>query len=562
MPGKVDFAEGTKDKDEGRFVPVNRKGRTKSKAMSRSSVLATRASVTMGAFGGMMADTSGLIDDLSPNRMGGGMPGLLDDSDDEDYESAVPRFEHENRPNGPIIKAFTFLFQPRPKLDGEVNIEGIAWAMDSAAKGPLQMSGAFLGPALLVYASQTAESNWDGVGVPTVFGIPPSSLLTMASVFVSLANALIVPVFGNTIDYATTRRRLGFFSAVVLVTLNGLQSFITYETWVIMLCLFMSASIVESVNTTVTAQYLTELTDEPYELGQYTAWFCILHFMVQSLYTLIIVIVARVWELDNVNTARVSHCVSFFMAAPLLLIAWGKLFGKRTATIRLPEGRSILAQGFRGLRDTAVEIMRPGTKLPNLRLFMLSMFFCPDLSTGAYSSMFVTYMALQLKMTGDTIGLINLVILLSGIPGSFLSNSLCRKLGALKNFRYCLLWWVFGMTATPLIVSGPERAWLCFPFAIIWGIQFGWLIPSQKVLFCTIIPSGNETGTMSCLAFFQGIMGWFPPMFFSWINNNGYGMRLALASGDILYILCMFFLHWFDYEMAVEEADTFSLWRP
>ena len=440
------------------------------------------------------------------------------------------------------------------------NNKAIAWAMDSASKGPLKMSSTFLMSALLVLAK--SETTKTSQGEPAIYGIKVSSMLTLASIPVALAAAAFMPLFGAIVDYTSNRRAVGLGTAVVLVVINGTQSFVSSQNWLFMLGLLVLSNFLYVIHTTVVLAYLPDLSDDEGKLSGYTALFSIIQIVVQCIYVVIVLITTRVMEGDTVLTAQISHVVSFIMTTPLLLYSWTNLFQPCPALHVLPPGRSLITAGFTELSSTTRKILGPGTPLPCLRLFMLSMLFSPDLGSGNYNSIFISFETVHLNMTGGQIGLVSLLALLSTIPGSLLSKYLCTNYGALFSFRMCLIWWFTTMTLSSLVLKGPDQAHLCyFPFSLLWGVQFGWIFPSQQVLFCTLVPHGKETELMGIFSFFGQVMGWAPPLLFSGINELGWGMRLGLVSSNILIAVAFILLTFIDYNTALQQAKSFNNWN-
>lgn len=440
---------------------------------------------------------------------------------------------------------------PRNESSSEV----AAWAMDAAAKGPLNMSGAFLGTALLVLAKEDATAG-DDSDQPKIYGLRPSSLLTVSSVIVTLAAAAVMPLFGAIVDYTPHRKSIGLATAVAVALLNGAQSFVSGSTWPLMLLLLIFSNFLYIVHSTIVLAYLPGLTSDENVLAGYTAWFSIVHFITVSGYVLVIIAITAWAGGDTLYTAQISHVVSFLITTPLLCYAWAHLFRSRPALHELPPGKRLLTAGFSELAATSTRILRADTPLPYLRVFMFALLFCPDAGSGNYISVFVTFMTEQMKMSGSQIGLVTLFIMLSTIPGSLLSTFMCRRFNALLSFKLCIGWWILTNTLASWILSGPERTYLAyFPFSFMWGVQFGWLFPSQRVLFCTLIPPGRETELMGMFAFFGQIMGWAPPLLFSWINELGFSMRLGLLSSDVFLVLAFAVLLFIDdYDLAVRQA--------
>lgn len=84
----------------------------------------------------------------------------------------------------------------------------------------------------------------------------------------------------------------------------------------------------------------------------------------------------------------------------------------------------------------------------------------------------------------------------------------------------------------------------------------GWLVPTEKVLFCTLSPKHRQAEMMGVLLCVHMSFSWLPPLLFSIINEAGYSLRWALASDNLLLLIALF-ISWYigDYKRAVEQAN-------
>jgi len=116
------------------------------------------------------------------------------------------------------------------------NPEAVGWCYDVVGRTLSILSiGAFLMPALLTLAyeaagcdtSQVQKQDCEG----TVYGIKPSSLLTLVHTVVSVGAAPLMPVFGAVVDYTPHRLRIGRIVSLLFVALFFPQIFVGERTW-------------------------------------------------------------------------------------------------------------------------------------------------------------------------------------------------------------------------------------------------------------------------------------------------------------------------------------------
>ena len=81
-----------------------------------------------------------------------------------------------------------------------------------------------------------------------------------------------------------------------------------------------------------------------------------------------------------------------------------------------------------------------------------------------------------------------------------------------------------------IILDGANQQYHAYVFAMIWGLAIGWAYPTEKALYVTIIPRGQEAELMGCYICACQMLSWLPPLVFSIMNESGLSMRLGLLS--------------------------------
>jgi MFS-type transporter involved in bile tolerance (Atg22 family) len=113
------------------------------------------------------------------------------------------------------------------------------------------------------------------------------------------------------------------------------------------------------------------------------------------------------------------------------------------------------------------------------------------------------------------------------------------------------------IAAAVAVLDGPERKNYAYLFAALWGFAMGWVYPSQRVLFCTLIPKGQETEMMGLFTFCSQIIGWLPPLIFTILNQRGIDMRWGLSFIVLfIFIALACTLGMGSYEQAVAEVEN------
>ena len=105
------------------------------------------------------------------------------------------------------------------------------------------------------------------------------------------------------------------------------------------------------------------------------------------------------------------------------------------------------------------------------------------------------------------------------------------------------------------MLKEPNHEGLAYFFAMIWGIGIGWIYPSEKTLYVTIIPRGQEAELMGVYICACQILSWLPPLVFSIMTELGLSMRIALLGLTIYFFIGFMVLFLVgDYDEAVRHG--------
>ena len=435
---------------------------------------------------------------------------------------------------------------------GPASEEAIAWGFDSVARGIAIQAGSFLASAIVILATKEAGCPKKGDCEKSVYGLRPSSLLPVATIIVSLIIAFFMPIFGAIVDYSRYRKTVGLVTSILICLFLGLQLMISQDTWFLVYLFECAGGFFVSVHTTVTLAYLPELTEEEKEITHYISRFTLLQYIFQSFFLVLVVGISRRINAEPETTARIAAAASLGITGLLFTYAWIYLFRKRPALSTVPEGSNLLTSGFRKVVRTCRLIFKDYRPL---FWFMLSLVTAPDAGSGVLISIAVTFMTSFLKMTPIQVGIAAVTMLLCTAIGGFFYKYLAKFFNPLHSFRLCLLSFAVSVMLTTIFTSGPEKKTLIYVFAAFWGVSWGLLIPSQRTLYCTISPRGQQTEIMGLFAFANSIIGWLPALVFTTLNENGVNMRLSVGNLSV-FLFISFFLTFMigSYDDAVAKV--------
>lgn len=454
-----------------------------------------------------------------------------------------------------FINWFEIPFRITDPTTGAKLREATGWGMDACARGPLNSAGSFVGSALLRLATIDAGGRGN-----KIYGLKPSSLLTAASASTGIAAAIIMPFVGAIVDHTSLRKTIGIVTAVILCALTLAQFWLSIDNWFDILILESVNGFMLLIHFATVLAYLPDLTRNQDDLPHYTSQFAIRQFAIQSLYTAIIIVMSEIRDIPNpllgtVQTAKDAVAVAFGFAAVFMTYAWLFCFRKRDALRPIPKGRSLITTGFIQVAVTSKKIIK---EYHSLKWFMISLLWSPENGAGVVLTIAVTFLTAFIRMNGKEIGFVNLIMLVSNIPGNLFAKWCCNKFNPLNSYRAALIFFATVSTLTFITLDSPEKKNYIYPWAILWGIAYGWLYPTQRVLFCTLIPKNQEAEMMGLFTFSGQILGWLLPLIFTVMNEKGVEIRWSssmIACFIALAFVCT--LPMGKYEDALQQvAET------
>jgi MFS transporter, UMF1 family len=440
-----------------------------------------------------------------------------------------------------LINLFEIPFRIKD-FDDTVLSEATGWCMDATARAPLNQMGGFVGTAILRLATIDAGCKTVFNCNNTVRGFKPSSFLTVTSTVVSIVGAVLMPIFGAVIDHTKYRKHIGAITAFLVVGFTGLEMLISQRrnNWFFILVIDSFQSFFLNVHSTASLAYLPDLTLDEKVLTHYVSQFAFRQFGNQVLYILMLLASGYAYGTDQrtaadtaVFTARVAAGMAFGYGVLLYGYSWLFLFRQRPALSKVPEGTSLLTTGFVQVGKTTRKIWADYNAL---KWFLLSLLWTPEAGSGIILSIAVSFFTIELNYKAQDLAIATLTFMVGTVLGVALSKLTSRWVNPLNNYRLGLLVLCTTIAISVGVLDGPSKIAVSFIFTMVWGIGVGWYVPSQRILYCTLIPKGQETEMMGIISFYNQILQWLPPLLVTLLNENSIPLQygLLVVSGFVL----------------------------
>lgn len=487
----------------------------------------------------------------------------------------------------------------RPPSALTTNRAATAQAMDSVAKGVMHASAAFFGPALLQLAlnqvqEQQADCNDDdddnngacATNAALLFGYwSPNSVLTTSSVIAVLIATIGLPFLGAYIDrqrYDTTvdhgRYTAGKLTAYILAAIHLWQMFISTKTWFIF---WISHTIAEALNMIhqmcvllrspnmtvlrlpcaltqhcravyrIILAYLQDLTPDVPTLTRYTSHFALLQFLGMLVFYTAVAVYARNAKAVSgdedfaiVHTSRFANGVAGIFGLVVMGYAWAFLFSRRKEDHHFPgslagAARTWCEDFYLSWQSLARLVRLIRRNYPALQWLGVTLLFSPCVGSGSYFSIFSTLHKVLVGMDSAQIGLANLLALVSAVIGSRIAAYLGRKINALLSFQLSIMCLMASFSVTSCFVHGPEDITIYFGCMASLGLVLGWILTTERVLFCTLAPSENQAEMMGLLVSVHTALAFMPPLLFSVITQMGFSLNVAVMLQNVLLAMSL-----------------------
>lgn len=430
-----------------------------------------------------------------------------------------------------------------------------SWTLDAAARGVAVMGGAvFVSTALLNKAKEAAgcvdleDDECEG----RVYGMRPSSLLTNIVAIVGLISACFIPVVGSIIDHTDHRRQIGRASALMFTLLIVIQVLLLDNYWFGSAIVQIIIAVLYSVHLCTVYAYLPELTTDSGKLSTYASHFTAAQYSASVVFLVIMVYILSLVDVhSDVTAAKVSQSVVVAVCTFFFGYAWSILFRDRIAKQVSPPGHSIYSAGFYHIFETSQAIWE---RHQAIKWFLIATAFTES-AVNAFSSIAITFITAQLQFSSTENGIAILLLLVFAVPGTKISAYMSNRFNPIRSLQCCLLLWIVNTGAAALVLHGAGQQSTAYAHAVVWGVLLGWVYPTEKTLFCTIISKGAEAELMGVYICSCQVLSWLPPLMFTIMNEFGVSMRIGLFSLNIYFLLSFILLFFIgDYREAVTHA--------
>jgi UMF1 family MFS transporter len=428
-------------------------------------------------------------------------------------------------------------------------------------------SNIFISTSFLYLASQEAGC-LDDEGVTTdcdikIYGFRPSSLLTNIAVISSLLSAIFNPVVGAVVDYTDYRHAMGAYTSISIIIIQAVQVYTVSSTWFIMAILQAIAGFLYQIVVCATYAYLPELSSEVGEkkMMNLSPKFTMLQFGTQAAFLISIVVISLAVDSSEVLTAQISQGFCVVVLIVCWGVGWFKFLPNVNAKRKLPAGTSLGKAGFMQLFQTAKHINHNYKK--SIRMYLLSLCFaeagansftvvstnlksvCLIISDETHNSLkqcAVTFLNEVIKMNGAEIGILFLIVLICAIPGSKLSETICKRTNFNTAWRLNMVYFIIVTVVGVFVLKDENSKMLTYVMGCLWGVALGWFYPMENGFFAVLVPQEQATEMAGIFQFCALIISWVPPFIFTAMNEASISLNFALLHLVVYFAIAIILL--------------------
>jgi len=149
----------------------------------------------------------------------------------------------------------------------------------------------------------------------------------------------------------------------------------------------------------------------------------------------------------------------------------------------------------------------------------------------------VTYLLEVCNVTGQTLGIVILVILLSTVPGIYLGAWVTRITDPKTSMKILLLCMIGFNFLSFLTMTTPEIKILPFVYGTGWGMLLGWFYSTELLILSLIQPRGQEAEITGIFLYCTQILAFLPPLMFTIFNESGIHLKWGGMFINLYYLL-------------------------
>jgi MFS-type transporter involved in bile tolerance (Atg22 family) len=263
-----------------------------------------------------------------------------------------------------------------------------------------------------------------------------------------------------------------------------------------------------SVHLCTVYAYLPELTNDHKKITKYASRFTAAQYTASVIYLVLMVYILEVTGVskkgDMVSSAVVSQSVVVMCCLCSFGYAWSRLFRDRPARHQVPPEQSIYSAGVRELIKTTRSLLHNHKAI----CWFLCAISFSEAASSAFSSIAITYMTDQLHFSSTENGIAILLLLVFAVPGTRIGAFMSTHFNPVRSLQTCLVFWMINTGAAAMILHGRGQQVTAFSFAVVWGLCLGWLYPTEKTLYVSIINKGQEAELMGVYICASQILAW------------------------------------------------------
>jgi len=408
--------------------------------------------------------------------------------------------------------------------------------------GPILISNIFLSAGLITLAEKEIGCYDVDIECGKVYGFKPSSIITNIGVVGGVLAALLLPFIGAIVDCTDRRRTLGASTAFVMIVIQSVQIATFQSTWLIMAILQAFNLFLFQVHLLTAYAYLPGIASA---VGQknmirYSADYSISMFTMEVFYAAFCIGIASAIGLspdNNEARARTGQIVNVVISAPLFCVAW-YFFTTQLARRQLDEGESLVTTGFIQVFRTARGIKKYYGS--TLGYFYLSVVFA-DAGHGSFAVVAVTYLLEVCQITGQRLGILLIIILLSTVPGSYFGAWVSNKTNPKISIQVELVIMIVFNVIAFLTLTSPEQTRLPFIYAACWGILLGWFYPTEISILSLVHPQGQESELSGIFLYCTQFLVWIPPLIFTIMNESDVHLKWGGITLNVFFLIGLVF---------------------
>jgi len=173
-----------------------------------------------------------------------------------------------------------------------------------------------------------------------------------------------------------------------------------------------------------------------------------------------------------------------------------------------------------------------------LRWFLLATVFA-EAGANAFTVVAVVFLDGQLSMSGTEIGIVFLTTLIASVPGSKLGSIVTKKTNPNTSLKIDLTLFSIVTFGGSFALSGPDRAYLAYVWAVMWGVILGWFYSTENLFFSMALPKGREAELTGFFIYCTQILVWLPPLVFTAMIEAGVKQTWGLMSLIIFFAIAI-----------------------